>query len=256
MTPPPTWVLLRGLTRGSSHWANLPTQLRQRFPGARFVLLDLPGNGALHAQCSATRIEAMVDACRAQLRTEHIAPPYGLIGVSLGAMVAIDWAVRAPHEIAAAVAINTSLRPFNRWHQRLRPSAWGGLLRAGLLPMSDGARERLILRLTSRHAAAAAGVLDAWAALRATQPVSRANALRQLVAAARYRALPNAPEPPLLVLSAACDGFVDPACSAALAAAWRVPIAIHPSAGHDLPLDDGPWVVERIARWLAGAPAP
>jgi hypothetical protein len=27
---------------------------------------------------------------------------------------------------------------------------------------------------------------------------------------------------------------------------------LHPSAGHDLPLDDGPWVAAQVRDWLTG----
>ena len=60
-------------------------------------------------------------------------------------------------------------------------------------------------------------------------------ALRQLLAAMRYRAPRRVPPVPLLLLSGAADGLVHPACSAAVARAWRLPMAVHPDAGHDLP---------------------
>jgi hypothetical protein len=47
--------------------------------------------------------------------------------------------------------------------------------------------------------------------------------------------------------------LVDPRCSQTLADCWNLPLAVHPVAGHDLPLDDGSWVLEEIARWLAGS---
>jgi hypothetical protein len=31
--------------------------------------------------------------------------------------------------------------------------------------------------------------------------------------------------------------------------AWRAELREHPSAGHDLPLDDPAWVAGRIAEW-------
>ena len=37
-----------------------------------------------------------------------------------------------------------------------------------------------------------------------------------------------------------------------LARAWGRPVASHPTAGHDLPLDDAPWVARRVPAWLAG----
>lgn len=245
-----TWILLRGLTRGSRHWAGFPALLERRLAGARSVALDLPGNGSLHRLASPPRIEAMTEWCRAHFHSLGIAPPYHLLAVSMGAMVAVDWAAHEPGAIAGCVLINTSLRPLSPWHERLRPSSYATLVRAAAFPMLDRAREEAILRLTSRNAMAAASVLEDWVDLRSTQPVSRANALRQLIAAGRYRAPSTAPAVPLLVLSSQRDALVNPRCSQALAYRWTGDAAVHPSAGHDLTLDDGPWVADQIARWL------
>jgi len=54
----------------------------------------------------------------------------------------------------------------------------------------------------------------------------------------------------MLVLASAHDALVDPYCSRRLAQAWALPIAEHPTAGHDLPLDDGAWVVRQVERWV------
>lgn len=254
MTPDgPSWILLRGLTRERAHWGDFPDRLRERLPARRIVALDLPGNGVHHALASPTRIDAMGAWCRAQLRAQGIAPPHALLAMSMGAMVALDWAQRAPSSLAGCVLINTSLRPFSPWHQRLRPQRIGSLLRIALLAASDVERERLILRMTSHHCADAAAVIATWARVRAERPVSRANALRQLWAAARYRAPAATPSVPLLVLASARDALVDVRCSQRLAERWGVPIAIHPSAGHDVPLDDAAWVIDQVARWSVDA---
>ena len=42
------------------------------------------------------------------------------------------------------------------------------------------------------------------------------------------------------------DRLVSPRCSQRLAAAWKVPLALHPSAGHDLPLDDPDWLLAQL----------
>ena len=94
-------------------------------------------------------------------------------------------------------------------------------------------------------------MLPPWVGVRQARPVSRSNALRQLMAAARYRAPLQAPVPRMLLLGSQNDGLVSGQCSQAIAQAWQVPLALHPSAGHDLPLDDGPWVLAQIRRWLA-----
>ncbi|CAN5897717.1 alpha/beta hydrolase [soil metagenome] len=249
-----TWVLLRGLTRESGHWAGFEQQLRQRLTavegGARVVAIDLPGNGTAHHRKSPTRIAAMTDDCRAQLHALGLAPPYRLVAMSMGAMVAVDWATRDAASVAGCVLINTSLRGIAPWHWRLRPANLFTLLRVASMPLSAADKEATILKLTSHNAAAARAVLDAWTALRSGHPVSRLNALRQLLAAARARAPLRAPRVPLLVLASRCDALVDSRCSQRLAARWNAPIEWHPWAGHDLPLDDGRWVAERIAEWV------
>ncbi|WP_431274968.1 alpha/beta fold hydrolase [Variovorax ureilyticus] len=247
-----TWVLLRGLTREAGHWGAFPSVLRERLPeGDRVIAIDLPGNGRLNHQRSPARIEAYVDDCRRQLRALGVATPVHVVAMSLGAMVTADWASRHPAELAGCVLVNTSLRPFSPWYRRLRPANYRALLGVIWPGSSPRAREQTLLRLTTRHPPDAAGTVDAWTALREARPVSGANALRQLCAAMRYRASAEAPAVPLLVLSSRCDGLVDVRCSQGVARAWRAPIIEHPTAGHDLPLDDGPWAADRISRWAA-----
>lgn len=242
------WILLRGWAREARHWGVFPAQLRAALPGAEPIALDLPGNGELHERRSPASIAPMVAHCRAALGARGIAPPYGLVGLSLGAMACVEWAARHPGEIRGAVLINSSLRPFSPFHRRLRPRSYATILRLALFERDVRAREAAILGLTS--AGAAAEALDAWTRIGRERPVSRANALRQLVAAAAYRAPAAAPPVPLLVLASACDRLVDPECSRRLADRWGAAFAQHPWAGHDLPLDDGAWVAARIAEWL------
>jgi alpha-beta hydrolase superfamily lysophospholipase len=243
------WILLRGLTRESAHWGRFAGLLKERLPGAQVLTLDLPGNGRLNQERSPARIEATMQDCRQQLRDLGIAAPYHLLAMSLGAMVAVDWAVRHPQELAGCVLINTSLRPFSPWYQRLRAANYGALLGLLIAPRSDRQQEETILRLTSRHLHAGAAVVDDWTALRQARPVSRSNALRQLIAAARYRAPAQAPAVPLLVLASTRDALVDVRCSRRLAQQWGADIVEHPSAGHDLALDDGAWLAEQVGSW-------
>ncbi|MFA9217013.1 MAG: alpha/beta fold hydrolase [Sphingomonadaceae bacterium] len=248
------WVLLRGLMREQRHWGDFPAQLAQALPDAVIVTPDLPGNGSQHRQPSPTRVAAMVDACRADLRQRGLAPPYALLALSLGGMAAVDWASRYPDEISRCVLVNTSMRPYSRFYQRLRWRNYPVLL-AQLLRGGHAARERLILRLTSNHhgAASVAGgaLLARWTRYQHDAPVSAPNGLRQLLAAARFRAPSSRPAVPLLLLASRADRLVDARCSRQLAAAWQAPLVLHPSAGHDLPLDDGAWLIARLRDWLA-----
>lgn len=248
------WVLLRGLTRDAHHWHRFPAQLQARLPGIEIHTPDLPGNGLRNAERSPDRIGAMAQQCRAALRDGGVEPPYRLLAVSLGGMVATAWAAQAPGELDACVLINTSMKPFSLPHRRLRPTAWPLALRMLLAPPSDRECERQILALTSNRAIDGA-LLDDWAQWRGKHRVSRANALRQLWAAARYTAPAQPLRTPTLVLASRADRLADVSCSRALARAWRSPCIEHPDAGHDLTLDDPDWVARQVADWAQGLPA-
>jgi pimeloyl-ACP methyl ester carboxylesterase len=243
-----TWVLLRGLTREKGHWQAFPQQLAEAFPEFRVVCLELPGNGELHALRSPSTVAGMAAHARAKLRCLGLPPPYHLLAMSMGAMVAAAWAEEHTDEIRACVLVNTSFGAFSPLHHRLRPRAWPVLLRV-LLARSEEAKERLIFALTTRLAQPASSFITAWADFRRARPVSLANAVRQGLAAARFRA-PEQPPAPTLLLAGSEDGLVDPRCSMAIASRWGCAIALHPTAGHDLPLDDGAWVATQARGWL------
>ena len=249
-----SWILLRGLTREARHWGDFPQQLAPgvQAPGTGItpvLALDLPGNGEFYKQASPASVRGMVDFSRRQLLASGLPPPYSLLAMSLGGMVAADWAQRYPQEVARLVLINTSMRRFSRVSERLRPGSWPALaLLAARWQSADNA-ERTIHQLTCQRATSRGEDLAAWLRIRKDAPVSAANAARQLWAAAHY-AGSAAPGCPMLVLSSSGDQLVHPQCSARLAQAWRATHHKHPWAGHDLPHDDARWVCQRIADWL------
>jgi pimeloyl-ACP methyl ester carboxylesterase len=245
--------LLRGLMREQRHWGGFPATLAAALPDALIVTPDLPGNGQRHALDSATRVAGMVEFCRQDLLARGLAPPYRLLALSLGGMAAVEWASKYPQEIASCVLINTSMRPYSPFHRRLRWQNYPALLRQLLLG-DEASQEALILRLTSfKYGAGNAALVEQWLAYQRQYPVSRRNALRQLLSAARFRAPASRPPMPLLVLAGNRDRLVDPECSHRLARAWQTAHEIHPDAGHDLPLDQPHWVARTVAQWLGGA---
>lgn len=250
-----TWLLLRGLTRETRHWGRLPDALRDAV-GGTLLPIDLPGNGAFTHLCSPIAVADMVGFVRDAALQTGAPGPYRVLAMSLGGMVATDWAQRHPGEIERLVLINTSMRPFSRMHERLRPSAWPGLLAIAAHWRDTLRAERGIHRLTCNRVDRLNADLDAWRAIRLSAPVSRANALRQLWAAARFSAAVAAPRCPVLILSSRADRLVDPVCSAKLAAAWGAPRREHAWAGHDLPHDDPAWLAEQVRAWLETASPP
>ena len=245
-----TWVLLRGLTREARHWGGFAAQLAPHIDQDTITMLDLPGNGDFYQQPSPTSVSATVQFARRQLLGRGIKPPYKILAMSLGGMVATSWAQRFPMEVDRLVLINTSMRPFCSMTERLRPANW---VKLGLLAArwSDADQtETTIHELTCNSTSQRDEDLALWRQIRKIAPVSSPNALRQFWAAARFSCASSAPRCPVLVLSSSADRLVNAVCSSRLAQAWQAAHHSHLWAGHDLPHDDSQWVCERISDWL------
>ncbi|MFE6858230.1 alpha/beta fold hydrolase [Nocardia sp. NPDC057668] len=238
------WLLLRGLTRDQRHWGQFHDELAARL-GVRVVTIDPPGFGTRNGHVSPRSIAAITDDIRA--RFEPGDERWSLLGISLGGMMAMDWVARYPADFERCAVVNTAAPALFRPHQM-----GGGLvsLVAGKQFRSLDAHEAAALALSSNRPADELTELAAtWARYqREAAPVS-ASALGQVAAAVTFR-LPARIPVPLLVLTSAGDRLIDHRISRRLAARFDAPLRVHPDAGHDLPLDDGAWVCERIAEWL------
>ena len=250
------WILLRGLTREGRHWGSFPEQLRIEagLDADNVTLLDLPGNGRDNALPAPLSVADMVTFVRSRAADAGMTPPYSLLAMSLGGMVATDWAQQYPEEIERLVLINTSMRPFCAVSERLRIAAWPKLARAAASWAEPLRCEEIIHSLTCNRVDTFDDDLVAWTTIRKTAAVSAANALRQLWAAARFHADDRPPGCPTLLLSSKSDKLVDPVCSARIAARWHAAHMQHPWAGHDLPHDDPAWTSKAIADWLRALP--
>ena len=123
-----TWVLLRGLTREHRHWEDFPEKLQQCFPGAQIITPDLPGNGDHADLISPTSIQDMMLFLRNDIASSIAGGPVHIIGLSMGAMVAIEWMKSYPQECAASILINTSLKGISPFYHRLRPENYYRIL--------------------------------------------------------------------------------------------------------------------------------
>lgn len=240
------WILLRGLTREQAHWGDFPDQLRHAFPDHRFHTVDLPGTGVHYRDDSPASIaDIREQVCR---QVNHIPRPFNLLALSMGGMVALDWAQHAePGEIQHLVLINTSSGFSPPWH-RMRPGAWPRIARM-LSRRELFDRERDILQLTSNRPVPLA-LAKRWYSIQRQRPVSLRNAIHQLRAAARFKPGAKRPMADALLLASRGDRIVHWRCSAALEQRWNWTLKLHPDAGHDLPLDEPAWVVQQMISWL------
>jgi len=256
------WILLRGLVREQRHWNDFPEIFTRYFPQDQLILHDFAGNGKRYDEKSAVSIQGMVEDIRYTLTSDSYAAdrtgqPVHIIALSLGAMVATEWMVRYPHECAASVLISTSMKGLSPLHQRLLPAAYPSIIRSLLLPGSIEQKEsrnlKLVSNLVAQDETRRENLIRQWADYAREYPVSAANGLRQLIAAARFHIPDEKPAQPVLILRSLEDHLVNPECSAALADHWQKPMHTHETAGHDIPLDDADWVCAKILQWLAEA---
>lgn len=247
------WVFLRGLVRESAHWDDFPERFAQAVPGARVYPIDLPGNGLHWRQTSPLNMRRMMEAVRNEslqlAQAQDQSKAFYLLSVSLGSMVAVEWAQQHPEELAGIVLVNTSLRGLSPLRQRLSCRIWPLLARI-IASGNVAKREHLIFMLTSALKEPSPGLIENRVGIHQRHPVALANVFRQLWAAARHHPALEKPSMPLLLLNSLGDRMVDPNCTHAIARQWNVEPKTHPWAGHDLPLDDPDWVVAKVVNWL------
>lgn len=250
--PTPTaWLLLRGLGRVRQHWHDFPDRFATA-TGAAVVTMDLAGVGDATGEPVPWTIGGNVVSLRRRwlaIREPH--ETWGILAISLGGMIALDWAHRHPGDFTRVVALTASSSLSPPW-RRLRPRAMGLLLRI-LATRDPRRREELVLRMTTIDPARHAAAIDAAEAINRAHPVPAGVWLKQLIAATTYR--PRASPTPTLLLTSEADNMVHPDCSRRIAEHLRVPLRSHPSCGHDLPLEAPDWLIDQVLQWPDHVPS-
>lgn len=250
-SPSRKWIFLRGLGRHSLHWGPFVESFKNTFPQDEIELLDLRGNGRLSHSPSCLTIADNVRDLRSRSKILQKGDKVFLMTISLGSMIAADWATKYPDEIAGFVAVNTSDRGNSSFFERLRPANYLRLLM--MLPKLNKSLEieKQILNLTTNSFADKDKWAESFLKLPAT---SRLNFARQLVAAGTFEFPIHKPRTEVLLLCSEGDRLVHPQCTKRIAEMWVLKAQTHPHAGHDLPTEDPAWVCGQIENWLKALP--
>jgi len=250
MTKNRTWILLRGLTREHRHWGEFFNLLSKQYSNDKIIAPDLPGNG-IHSQInSPINIHDTMQLVRREVLQQSNSSEFYFVALSLGAMVAMDWVQHYPKECKTAFLMNTSFAGINPFYRRLKPQNYFQILEMLLLNNNLHRRERSILNLTSYRHFNNENLVIEWMNYAKQNPVKRSNAIRQIIAASRYRLPERKPDVPLYLLCGMQDNLANAECSQKFAAYWQLPIKYHPQAGHDITLDAPSWVCEQIDQFI------
>lgn len=238
------WVLLRGLGRESAHWFDLKGLLDAE--SDEVLTLDLPGFGTRSEEKSPISIGNITDKVRDEflkLKSDH--KDWMLLGISLGGMVALDWAARYPMDFQAAVVINTSSKDSGPLWQRLTVFGWWKILEGFAKRKDPIEREKAVLEMVSNLKKQDVAIIEKMAQIAHDRPIELKNVSRQLLASSNFMA-PNSIKIPLLMLASLKDNMVDVRCTKLLSERLGAQAKYHPEAGHELPLDDPHWVLEQL----------
>jgi alpha-beta hydrolase superfamily lysophospholipase len=226
---PNAWVLLGPPAKGCAHWGQAPetllTELRRAQPDARLYTMDLPGTGNQRQQVSPSRVELLMPLLRERLiqsKQWAAGQRLGLIGSSLGGLVAVEWARQMPNEVAALVLISPAMRPFTPILRATPSSRWAGAL----------------AHVMGRGAKPESGRAKA------------SSALAQGLARWRYATSKRRPSASVLLLAGERDEWRDWRIAQRISRAWGAALRLHPRASHDLLADDAAWVARSVAEWL------
>jgi alpha-beta hydrolase superfamily lysophospholipase len=243
-------LCIRGLIRDQRHWWSFPNTLQKDFPAIRFFAIDPPGVGSQYQRQSPQTIaEIRHDLRERWLRLKDENPgPWALLGISLGGMISLDWVDHHPSDFTHAIIINSSAKDLGNTTERFNLKFYPKILKTICYPTME-AREKLILEMTSNHYEEHATQLPQLIEWQQSAPASRQTFYQQLRAAMKYRS-PNQIIIPSLVISSTQDQLVSSNCSFRLAEKLKATHVSHPTAGHDISLDEPEWLSTVIGNYL------
>lgn len=243
--------LLRGLVREKGHWSWFKAELQSALPKATITLLEIPGVGETYQQVSPDSFEEMISFMRAK----HIQNIEGqdnvLLAMSLGGMIGKRWMDAYPQDFSKVILVNTSFKGITPLFKRLRPLSALKFLR-GFFTYTIEQRERLILEMVANDKEKRAALHSGWVQIQRERPVSRKSFINQIKAALQGEVSTTAPKNvKLLLIASKGDRLCHYQSSVLLQKSWGGELILHPSAGHDIPIDDTEWLIKKIKKWLS-----
>ncbi len=236
--------LIRGLAREAVHWGEFRQLLEKEKFCNSITCLDLPGAGRFHQLSSPLTISAIASFLLTQVDSSSNHPKV-IISISLGSMVAVEMGLQKPELFSKIYVMNTSFSNLSPFYHRLQLNGFKQLFRIALSKKLE-TREREVLKMVSQRPELWDSLLPAFVQAAERRPFSPLNLLRQLWAAATYKIPSHSPDCPIVVMNSLGDQMVHSSCSEQLAQHWGLKQYTHPTAGHDIAIDQPEWIIETI----------
>ncbi len=239
--------LLRGLIRETAHWGNF-LDIVKTIPDYDIETMQIPGTGELYNDISPNQMEQIVESMRSQF-LEKKGDENIIVAISLGGMISTCWLKKYPNDFKKAILINSSLKGISPLLHRLKPKS---VLTVAKCFLTDDLkkRERLILNMVSNNHINDENILGDWVKIQKERPVHKQSAINQIKAALTFTPPINKPNIPIKIITSKADRMVSYKCSQNIAKRWNAPIAIHQTAGHDIPIDEPVWLKDEIKAFL------
>lgn len=241
------WILLRGLSRGRGHWADFSIEFSKQFPNDEIEFLDLPGNGERNKERSPRNIPAYVESLRSQSRLLSKGSVH-ILALSLGGMIATEWARLYPSEVEQGYLVCTSSAEHSSVFDRFKVGNYPSFLPL-ILNQDQKKYEEILLSRITNNEDRRRYVFDELVKYSEQYPARVTNFLNQIFAASLYK-FPSNPPANLHLIGSYGDRLVAPQCTLSIAKLWNLKPAMHPWAGHDIPIDDPQWLLQRIKESL------
>ena len=236
------WILLRGLSRGNNHWGEFPELMREQ--GLEVELAEIPGNGTRYRELTPLNPLKVIEAIKKTSPFSKDKKTFNICGISLGGMMALQWAEAFPDEVEHVVVINSSLPQLSPVHHRISFKSIFQIMR-GITSKDPLVRESITLALTVNDENIREQYLKPFARFSQKNPITVKNFVRQLYLATRIK-INQSIQTSITIIVSVQDHFVKPDCSFEMARFFNINPISHPTSGHDLPLESPQWLLKAL----------
>jgi len=236
--------------RSKRHWGDFPLEVQSRLPNLKVLSVELPGIGEEAHVRSPFQLFGIAQFVHEKILCEAPGGRVGVLGVSLGGMVALELMGAHPNFYKKAMLVNTSSALSSKT-KRLRWQVWKDVL-AVALETNKVRREHKVIPHLVNGAEGQKRMAESWERVAKEFQYHPLTPVAQLRAASGFlpsESLKESKE--ILLIRSMGDLFVDPSCSELMSRIFSWALHDHPWAGHDLAWDDPAWLLNEIEAFFS-----